>query len=94
MQIMFAQSLHCAYINGHALHVAAPTGRDKVAATRIIATARYTYNGQPANISEIINADSIEAAREVAEAMFARYEARGDVVTDKRLVDTATDQTV
>ena len=63
-------------------------------ATRIIATGRYSYNGQPANISEVINAASLESAREVAASMFARYEAHGYVVTDKRLTDAATGQPV
>ena len=63
-------------------------------AAKIVATGRYIYNGQSCNISEIINASSLESARAVAAAMFARYEARGDVVTEKRLTEAATGQTI
>ena len=58
--------------------------------TRIVAVGSYSYNGQQANISEIINAASIEQARAVAEAMFARYESRGYAVTERAIIDTTT----
>jgi hypothetical protein len=44
---MFAQSRQCAYIAGHALHVAAPTGRDNMqhAAQATVTIPAGIYNG-------------------------------------------------
>lgn len=65
-------------------------------------TGKYTTTGQSfcngvyttytdvANISEVVVAKDIEEASQIASNIFACYEARGDVVTDRKI--TSADQ--